>query len=1232
MSESIDSKRDTKPEKMMENSPNEISDSTATFKVASPQEIREEFQELVVRDLLGPRGGEDESFDGKARVTTRYLVGLLAPKSHKSTSATSISNTTRDDGFVTGGKELDPEDGLADKGTYFTPSSLGVSAMVVSEVESLKVTVSWGQYDKVDSEDEATSTMWKRRPIRIVKVIDLVGQDGDNAPTPLSSEFPGIELTVTSRPMSGAKLVSVFLTNGQIENKNNKDEQWMFQVSLALEATDGQSPIFVSRTLAMLHPDGGANNIDRQLEMQYRNQVEFAKGHGTSVHVTKSKDDPNRAIRIETTSIPIHEVPGVEAPSQTSFADTPEIANLLSKVVVDMKVLSQLSGPELIESLTPLADAYAIWLDSQEKRVEKGEEGLGRFVETGRDAISAGRRTLQRIRAGIELLRPIDGAESDVTIAFKFANEAMFQQRIRGLLLAKRASSPEEKIDIDETLASFDTPPNHSWRLFQIAFILVNLPSLSDVTHPERQDESALADLLFFPTGGGKTEAYLGLVAFTIAIRRLQGTIAGYDGRRGGIAVLMRYTLRLLTAQQFERASLLITACEYLRRQKLKSDSRWGSEPFRLGLWVGSSVTPNSTKRAEEEVEHARSTGGNASNSGPLQLSRCPWCGAELKKGQDVTVDRVRGRTLVYCSDSLGRCEFTSNKSPNEGIPVITVDDELYRMLPSFVISTVDKFAQLPLKGELHLLFGKTDRWCERHGYRSPDIESVSGTTEADSHQKKGTIPAAKTLTISNLRPPDLIIQDELHLITGPLGTMVALYEVAIDELSSYEIDGKKYRPKVVASTATIKQADRQVRAVFDRSLAIFPPPMLDSGDTFFAREVPIDVKPGRRYIGLCAQGTRLKEAEVRIFSTLLSAGQFIWNKYGVLADPWMTLVGYFSALRELAGARRLIDDQVNRRAYSGERYGLAKRSFSPQNVGELTSRVRSAEILKYLTDLGIKFDGDENSKRAISVLLATNMISVGVDVPRLGLMCVVGQPKETSEYIQATSRVGRSSEGPGLVFTLLNWSRPRDMSHYENFEFFHSTFYKQVEPLSVTPFSERALDRGLSAVVVSLTRHKFGYPFANQNGGAKYIKPNDEYVQRIKEVIKERAARTTSSQSTVNFVNASVQARFDEWHRRGQDISEGASLGYRSDPQNAITQLLESPEPGTWRTFTVQWSLRETEPEINLVLEDEYLGKSALPAFEMSLGDTDPLVELPVDDSVDGYVGVDEFEMETPK
>ena len=1196
------------------------------FQTASPNQIREEFQALVIRDILGPRSGDEESFTGKQRVRDRYLIGILAPKGVVPIDP-ARSDETRDDGSATGGTEIDPEDGQANRGLSLTPSSLGASFMVAADVSGVEVTVRWGQYDKVDSDDDQ-GPIWKRRQIEICKSIRIDQQD-QMAPTTLSSEFLGVELTTTSRLLKNARLVSIFLTNGQVENPQNKDEQWMFQVSMSVQAKD-QSPIFISRLTAL---DEKKNHrspyYDEHLEMQYREQVEFAKGYGTSVHVTKDPNSNRLAIRIETTAIPSHEVPIVEAPSASSFSDVPEIATLLSDVVIDMKVLKNLGGNELVTSLTPLVGAYGKWLMLQEERLESANDHLADFSQTARVAISHGKSAHSRIMAGIELLKSTDGVESDAAIAFRFANDAMYQQRLRGQLIARRAIDPNLKVDV--TLDDLDRPENHSWRLFQLAFILINLPSLADVTHIERDDEEALADLLFFPTGGGKTEAYLGLAAFTLAIRRLQGFVFGYDGRRGGIAVLMRYTLRLLTAQQFERASLLIAACEVIRREKYKNDTRWGTEPFRLGLWVGSAVSPNSTKRAHEEIEHSRTGGGNLGNAGALQLSRCPWCGSELKKGDDVFGDKVRGRTLVFCSDSFGMCNFTERNSPDEGIPVVTVDEELYRILPSFVISTVDKFAQLPLKGELHLLFGKTKRWCERHGYRSNDITSVAGSTESDSHRAIGKYPSAKTIDVPELRPPDLIIQDELHLITGPLGTMVALYEVAIDELSKYEIDGKKYRPKVIASTATIKHADQQVRAVFDRSLAVFPPPMIDSGDTFFAREVSTDEKPGRRFIGVCASGFRLKEAEVRLFSVLLSAGAAIWKKYGVLADPYMTMVGYFSALRELAGARRLIDDQVRTRAYRGELHGLGKRIFSPSNVGELTSRVRSPEILKYLSELNIKFDSEESSKRAISVLLATNMISVGVDVPRLGLMCVIGQPKETSEYIQATSRVGRSTEGPGLVFTLFNWSRPRDMSHFETFEYFHSTFYKQVEPLSVTPFSERALDRGLTAVVVGLTRHKFALDSANGNEGARTIRPNQPYVQQIQKVIAERASRITSSNPVVELVNASVQNRFDEWYDKQNDLETG-SLGYREDTKSAITQLLENPEPGKWRTFTVQWSLRETEPEINLVLTDERYGKSAFAAFEMQSGTQDVVTASINEASDDSAIDEENKDQETDR
>ena len=153
-------------------------------------------------------------------------------------------------------------------------------------------------------------------------------------------------------------------------------------------------------------------------------------------------------------------------------------------------------------------------------------------------------------------------------------------------------------------------PENASWRPFQLAFVLLNLPSLTDTGHPERAAAAtATVDLLFFPTGGGKTEAYLGLTAFTFAIRRLQGAVGeGADARNGGdgVAVLMRYTLRLLTAQQVQRAAALVCAAEVVRRD---DEQRWGSTPFRIGLWVGGTVSPNWYSQAEEQINEAARPG-----------------------------------------------------------------------------------------------------------------------------------------------------------------------------------------------------------------------------------------------------------------------------------------------------------------------------------------------------------------------------------------------------------------------------------------------------------------------------------------------------------------------------------------------------------------------------------------------------------------------------------------------
>ncbi len=552
-----------------------------------------------------------------------------------------------------------------------------------------------------------------------------------------------------------------------------------------------------------------------------------------------------------------------------------------------------------------------------------------------------------------------------------------------------------------------------------------------------------------------------------------------------------------------------------------------------------------------------------------------------------------RGRTLIYCGDSLGRCLFTEKQSKGEGLPILVVDEEIYRRLPTLLIATVDKFAQMPWKGEVQMLFGQVDGYCERHGFRSSDLE------DSNSHPKKAQLPAAKTVSCNLLRPPDLIIQDELHLISGPLGTLVGLYETAVDELSNWFVDGKKVRPKVIASTATIRQAESQVNKLFLRQVQVFPPQGLDVQDNFFSRQrEPSPDNPGRCYLGICATGRRLKAALIRVYVAILSASQDLYNDYGIHADPWMTLVGYFNSIRELGGMRRLVEDDIRSRLTKMDRRGLARRLGV--NLEELTSRKDSTQIPIVLDRLETTFDPARfatikasrktgktiDQLEPLDVLLATNMISVGVDVKRLGIMAVAGQPKNTAEYIQATSRVGRTH--PGLVITVYNWVRPRDLSHYERFEHYHATFYQHVEALSLTPFAPRAIDRGLAALFVALVRLA-GREF-NGNNQAGRIERNHPYVQAAINAITKRAGLIGDPQ-TENLVKQTLEAKLDTWLSKAQNLQGGGILKYDADKRDGVTiELLESAGRGLWQDFTCLNSLRNVEPTVGLILQEQIL------------------------------------------
>jgi hypothetical protein len=918
------------------------------------------------------------------------------------------------------------------------------------------------------------------------------------------------------------------------------------------------------------------------LGLIYRRRVEFAVGHGVAVHAETPDDDPTRAVEVRTEVIPSFEVPVTETPGLEPD-DRPAMKKMVERGWLDMLSLADLDKAELEEALKTLVDDYAAWIGDQRARVGKEIKG---YDAPANEALDRCKTTLERLRAGLKVLL----ADPKALEAFRFANRAMARQRVRGIYALKRRRGEELTFD------SVDVRKNRSWRPFQLAFLLLSIPSLADPKHPDRTSPAeAFADLLWFPTGGGKTEAYLGVAAFAMGIRRLQGVVENLDGGRG-LTVIMRYTLRLLTLQQFQRAATLLCAMEIIRTADV---AKWGAEPFTLGLWVGNKVTPGTTEAVapghrghpRQGPEPRRHRVARAAHELPMVRHRDP-ARARHRGRQDRQAHRhlLRRQALAV---RVQQGEVERNAHP--GLPVKLVDEEIYHRPPTMMIATVDKFAMMAWRAEVRTLFGNVREECERHGLLWPGHDCGGG------HKARKPHPAAKVKPVRGVRPPDLIIQDEFHLISGPLGTMVGLYETAVDDLCSWKIGKTKVRPKVVASTATVRRASDQVRNVFMRRLAIFPPKALDVEDDFFSVQRSVESKPGRRYMGICSPGSSRPAVLIRTYTAFLTAAQGLFDAFGKVADPYMTMVGYFNSLRELGGMKRLAEDDVQTRSYRVkmslvQRPGLEQRTVS--TIAELTSRVSNADIPKYLDQLEIPFDAayDTNAARLaknhrapevprpIDVVLATNMLSVGVDVNRLGVMVVNGQPKGTAEYIQATSRVGRAF--PGLVAAVLTWARPRDLSHYETFEHYHATFYQHVEAQSVTPFSPRAMDRGLTGAMLAVMRNRFE-PFAPNPGAGALTSPSRPEMVSTIDSVTERTWEVTEDSAKKNLATAEMKSRADEWAKEA--AMPGRMLVYQKYGAGPTAYaLLEAPGIKPWSTWTVPMSMREVEPGVNLVMEDD--------------------------------------------
>lgn len=1112
-------------------------------------EVREELVDALRLDLVGPMGSLGTPTETLPQAPSKwYLNGFLVPtEAEEAQKVDPSSNDELDEAGTPGGLDDDKTPERAAARRSFLPSSMGLSVLISTEIEKLQAVVRYGDYILVEQEEDYEGPPHWRRIPRFETVSIEIGKKTRDSGIKAVPNGRGLEIAWSLRVvpdsgiegglLAGTRSLSVFLVNHRPPSPDVVcDEGFVFQTELELES---DTPFVARPNLKSLQTDDWD---ERVADIQYRDAFEYSVGHNVS---TEAMIFEGECRSVKTRWIPSADVEKV-APAD------------IKDVELNMEMLANLNdGYDAREKLGNFVTGYRKWIEEQAKGAPTSPP---RRKETSDELLRRAKLTANRIESGIALLEDPDCLE-----AFRIANKAMAAQGRKRLAIILK-QKPEEIVP--------------AWRPFQLAFLLMNLKGIA---HPEDADREVV-DLLFFPTGGGKTEAYLGLAAFTLVLRRLKNP--GISS--AGLSVLMRYTLRLLTLDQLGRAAALICALELERQQDVEKLGEW---PFEIGLWVGMAATPNRMGlKGETDKNSARAKTIAFKNDdrkpSPIPLEECPWCGHKFKSSSFHLKPNPENPTDLRVRCANRYCEF----SRDNYLPILSVDEPIYRRLPCFLIATVDKFAAMPWTGEVGGFFGRVDR-CDEDGFYGP------------CHPTEG-----HPLPVDRLLPPDLVIQDELHLISGPLGTMVGLYETALDELSTIEKDGKRIRPKIVASTATVRRAESQIHALFNRqNVDVFPPPGPDRRNSYFARTHSTDESNARKYLGIAAQGRSPKVIMLRVYLALLAAAQKSYLEAGGEkntdnpADPYMTLLGYFNSLRELGGARRLVEDEVRTkltglgiRRRVDEEDGLFENRTIAYEVVELTSRVSTDKVSDAKRRLEQPF---QNKKDRVDVAIATNMISVGLDITRLGLMVVFGQPKTSSEYIQATSRVGRDDKLPGLVVTILNVHRPRDRSYYERFTTFHESFYRSVEATSVTPFSPRALDRGLAGTLISLVRHGHA-PMTPARGATEILNELPQLDFAIKR-IAERALEThqNSSSDEASHLRLSIEEQskdlLDEWSGIAKELKDaGGALQYQVEQGSAQRLLYEFLNPDLknlhprHKKFRANRSMRDVEPEINLWLK----------------------------------------------
>ncbi|MCL2062348.1 MAG: helicase C-terminal domain-containing protein [Firmicutes bacterium] len=1060
-------------------------------------EAQEFILDIVRKELVGP---VDENEVIEVYPIHTYVTGILWPKRNKSgedaseprniglLDLPSTEDESEDDAAVDNLMDIDDEisTGAVNTAAVRKPSTMGISCILADDEKSVKVIFKYAKY--IHSEEEVrygennekkkVIHKFERKPEIVELEFDFSRERLQYKPIDSTSlDGKGIEIIATSRRRnkSGKRLITFTVTNLVIAAQKEipESESTLFQCELRLIA---------SKPFLAIEQEFSGEDIEGQiLRMQYRTVKNFAQGHGCAARAT-NHDNPREIISCFVPTVEVNQMKSLESADEKLFS---------------LQYLYTASKSEIIEKLKAFLGSYRDFRASENTVSAR----FTTFKAAAKKSIENIDTCIARIEKGIEVL----ATNSNAWRAFTLCNKSMREQRI----------SMDLKKGKIATRAEFSGDPK--WYPFQLFYLIMIIP---DIAGGNGNFNDAV-DLLYFPTGGGKTEAYLAVSAFIIFYERITKPQMNH-----GVTVLMRYTLRLLTIQQFERAAALICACEDIRKAE-----RMGDSEISIGLWIGGESSPNrikstqTSKGAAEILEMIKAEEYVASTSNPIQITACPHCGKSLDATNYFTPDQAE--MIIKCPNGC----FGNN------LPIYIVDDDIYNKRPTLVISTVDKFARIVWEERTSALFGGT-----------------------------------------NSNPPRLIIQDELHLISGPLGTLTGIYESAVDKLCC----SGTHKPKVIASTATVKRSKYQIKNLYNRDIFQFPPNGIDSTSSFFAERATRDERPVRTYIGITEQGGSMLDLFLRTFSAVSLANYLLYFKKTDLSiiDHYYTMVGYFNALRDLGTSSTALRERMEAHIDSllntkFKRYadvlGLPKYKYTKKikvseegekdrfeekeivrgyqfnlfpphkeprqtRTAELTSRRSAFEIKKILDHLNIALTdtGVGREDLVYNYVLASNMFSVGVDIDRLGTMLVYGQPKSNSEYIQSTSRVGRSN--PGIVFAGLNSFRSRDRSFYENFYDYHNNFYKYVEATSVTPFSIRSIEKALHSVFVALVRHTV--PGLNTNRGASNFRKTNPTVIALRAYLLERINQVQPA--AVKFATEYLDNFIKSW-----DEYEGGKLVY---------------------------------------------------------------------------------------